>query len=55
LPNTYINKCKKYENNHELAHLEENYFKYPAKQYTEKTENININNMLQNLFINSLN
>ena len=42
LPNTYIDKCKKYENNPELAHLEENYFKYPAKQYTEKTNNISI-------------
>ncbi|OQB14162.1 MAG: ATP-dependent helicase/deoxyribonuclease subunit B [Firmicutes bacterium ADurb.Bin193] len=42
LPNIYAGECKKYSDNPELLHLEENYFRYPAKIYDAPTKNIKI-------------
>ncbi len=42
LPNVFLECCKKYEKNSELLHLENNFFRYPARLFDQPTENIMI-------------
>lgn len=42
LPNIFLDKCYKFENNSELKHLECNLFKYPCDKYKGSAENISI-------------
>lgn len=36
------NKCDRFKNNEEIRYVEANYFRYPYKQYTYKTEDLKI-------------
>jgi ATP-dependent helicase/nuclease subunit B len=42
LPNIFTGECKKYRANAELAHLEKNFFKYPAEIYANPAKNLGI-------------
>ncbi len=42
LPSTYLGCCKRHENNPELAHLEDNLLRYPARTYDKPTERITV-------------